>query len=298
MVSSMKTAIWMLFVLLLLDPFVSYADDFTGTRALGMGGAHRAIVTSNDAIYLNPAGMSLFRRYSFEGQYLITPNYGFEEGPSQHVFNASVVDNQIQVFATGLAYTRVERNDDKKGNRFDLAFSYGLTDTLLIGTDVKYINFDRAEKEDAINAVAVDVGLLIRTDFGLSLGCVGYNLTNPADYTEHPVSMAAAIMYAPFRALELSFDWFITFQKLKDITNPQGDKETGYSYHLGAEYLLLGQFTLRAGYEFNQVLPEDDHFWSAGIGYINPSIALDFGYRGSVNHKWDNTFAVGLRLFM
>jgi hypothetical protein len=274
------------------------ADDFLGARPLGMGGAHRALVTGNDSILLNPAGMSLFRRYSFEAQYLFTPEVG-ENGPSEHIFHASVIDNQLAEFATGLAYTRVQREDNKKGNRYDLAFSMPLSQNLLIGTDFKYLNYDRNKKEDATNAVTVDLGLLVRTDFGLNLGVIGYNLTNTADYLDHPVSMAAAVMYSPFRTLELAFDWFINFQKPVDPLDPVGAKETGFSYHFGVEYLLIGQFTLRAGYVYDQAAPGgDDHLWAAGVGYIAQRFAFDFGYRGSFSNTWKNTFGFCIRLFM
>jgi len=275
------------------------ADDFLGTRPLGMGGAHRAIVTGNDSITLNPAGMSLFRRYSFEAQYLLNPDFD-GNGQEEHVFHASVIDNQLAAFATGLAYTRVQRGDNKKGNRYDLAFSLALSENLLIGTDVKYLNFDRNTKEDATDAVTVDLGLMVRTDFGLNIAVVGYNLTNTADYLEHPISMAAAVMYSPFRTLEIAFDWFINFQRPKDILDPvNSDKETGYSYHFGVEYLLMGQFTLRAGYAYDQSLTDaGEHFLSTGVGYVTQRFAFDFGYRGSLEEDWKNTFGFCVRLFM
>jgi opacity protein-like surface antigen len=275
------------------------ADDFLGTRPLGMGGAHRAIVTGNDAIVLNPAGMSLFRRYSFEAQYLLTPDSD-GNGLEEHVFHASVIDNQLAAFATGLAYTRVQRGDNKKGNRYDMAFSLPLSQNLLIGTNIKYINFDRDTKEDVTDAVTVDLGLLVRTDFGLNLGVVGYNLTNTADYLEHPISMAAAVMYSPFRTLEIAFDWFINFQRPKDLLDPvHSDKETGYSYHIGVEYLLMGQFTLRAGYAYDQTQTDDgENFWALGVGYVTQRFAFDFGYRGSFDESWKNSFGFCVRLFM
>jgi len=274
------------------------ADDFMGARPLGMGGAHRAIVTGNDSIVLNPAGMSLFRRYSFEAQYLFMPEVS-EGGPPEHVFHASVIDNQLAAFATGLAYTRVKRGDNKEGNRYDLAFSVPLSKNLMIGTDIKYLNYNRNEKKDATDAVTVDLGILVRTEFGLNLGVVGYNLTNTADYLDHPVSMAAAVMYSPFRTLEIAFDWFINFQRPKNADEPVGEKETGYSYHFGIEYLMMGQFTLRAGYVYDQAQPGyDDNLWAAGIGYVTQRFAFDFGYRGSFSDSWKNTFGFCIRLFM
>ncbi|MBN2498444.1 MAG: hypothetical protein JXR96_27890 [Deltaproteobacteria bacterium] len=273
-------------------------NDFLGVRPLGMGGAHRAVVTGNDSIFLNPAGMALFKRYSFETQYLLTPEYEQEDGPTEHVFNISVVDNQVTPLATGLSYTRIERGGSKKGNRYDLANAYMLTENLLVGTNVKYLQFEREGKSD-INAVTVDVGMLLRFDFGLSLAVAGYNLTNTADYMEHPICMAVGIMYWPFRSLSLSFDWFTNFQKPVDPEDPIGDKTHGFSYGFGAEYLLMGQVLLRAGAAIDQARPwGDEYYWSVGAGYVDPRFGLNFSYQGSFHHGWGGIFAVGLRLHM
>lgn len=286
-------------LLAFLAPTRLLAEDFTTVRPLGMGGAHRAVVSSNDAIYLNPAGMSLFQRYSFEAHYLFSPELYKNAPDPEHVINVSVVDNQIAAFATGLAYTRIERGKDKHGNRYDLAFSVPLTSNFMIGTNIKYLDFARFGNDDAVDAVTVDLGLLMRTDFGLAVGVAGYNLTNTADYLDHPISMAAGLMYSPFRTLELAFDWYINFQRPEDAGDPLGAKDTGYRYHFGAEYLLLGQVTLRAGYLIDQARPGDDaQFWTAGVGYISQRFAFDFGYRGSVDDSKVGTFAIGARLFM
>ncbi len=286
-------------VLLLVCTTPSFASDFTGTRPMGMGGAYRAIVTGNDAIFLNPAGMSLFRRYSFETQYLVKPDWMGKDSKAEHIFNATVVDNQLAPFATGLSYTRIERGRSKKGNRYDMAFSVDIGQTLMIGTDVKYLNFSRDGKSKAIDAVTLDVGLLLRFDFGLHIGVVGYNLTNTADYLEHPISMGAAVMYSPFRSLEIAFDYFVNFQKPKDPEDPIGEKETAYSYHFGAEYLIMGQALVRAGYVIDHANAYgDEQYWTVGAGYVSTTFAIDFGYQGSVSHGWNNTFGVNIRLFM
>ena len=285
-------------LVLFLTASEATAWDFIGTRPLGVGGAHRAIVTGNDAIMLNPAGMSLFRHYSFEAQYLVKPEYT-DGGDAEHAMVASVVDNQIAPFATGVAYTRIERGGQKAGNRYDLAFAMNLSNNLFVGMNTKYINFDKTGTEDAVDAVSIDLGLLIRMDFGLHIGVVGYNLTNTADYNEHPVSMGVAAMFTPFRSLELAFDWYINYQKPKDPAEPTGEKETAYSFHFGAEYMLFGQFVLRAGFQLDDANPVlEDKYWTIGAGYISKTLALDFGYQGSIEHGWNNTFGVMLRLFL
>ncbi len=273
-------------------------EELLGSRPLSMGGAHAAVSTGNDAIFFNPAGMSLFRRYTLETNYLHTPKTE-TQGSLEHTFNVSVVDNQIQSFATGMSYSRIDRDGSKKGNRYDLAFSTAITDNLFIGTNIKYINFDIDGKIDAVDAVSVDAGLLLRTTFGLSLAVAGYNLTNPADYLEHPVSMRTGAMFSPFRTLALAFDWHINFQRPVDAAALLGKKETAYSYHFGLEYLVFGQLAVRGGYLMDHArIGPNDHFWSAGLSYVSQRMALDFGYRSSIDHPSHRVFAVGLKLFL
>jgi hypothetical protein len=275
------------------------AADFYGTRPLGMGGAHRSIVTGNDAIYLNPAGMSLYRHFSTEGFYSFSPSWGSANGPEQHLFNVSAVDNQMNPYSSGFAYTRFSRGDLKEGNRFDLAFAGAFSDSLFVGTNIKYINFHRNDGASHIKAVTADLGLLVHFDFGLNLGLVGYNLTNTADYLEHPVSMAAAISYSPFMTLVFAFDWCINFQYPVDPAAPLGDKKSTYSFHFGAEY-LLGHMTVRAGFALDNttLLLQDEKYWSVGLAYVTKQYAFDLGYQGSLNSEWNNTFSAQLRLFM
>jgi opacity protein-like surface antigen len=283
------------------------AEDFIGTRPLGMGNAYRAIVTGNDAIYLNPAGMASQKSYSIEVEYLITPKFGSKatptspkfgatDGPTEHVINASVIDNSIsQYFATGVAYTRVQRGKEKTGNRIDVAFGFPLSSGLFLGLDAVYLDFGKKN----VNAITVNVGALFRTTFGLSLGVVGYNLTNTADYLEHPISMGAAVMFSPFRTLELAFDFLVNFQKPVDPLRPSADRSVGYSYNVGIEYLLLEQLVVRGGYSYDQTSPYSDaHMVAAGLGYVSQVLTIDFGYRGSPSRNFGHVFGITLRFLL
>ena len=51
-----------LLVLISLFPFISDAQDFVGTRPIGMGEAVRGTLMLNDAIYMNPATMAMTKQ--------------------------------------------------------------------------------------------------------------------------------------------------------------------------------------------------------------------------------------------
>jgi len=295
----MRLFVCSLSCLLLSAPALA-GEDMQLTRPMGMGEAYRAVASSTDTIFYNPAGLSLFKRYAFDVQYVVTPDYLEEGGPEEHIFNASVLDNQLGPFATGVAYTRVQRTGDSKhGNRYDMAFAFPLGDMFHLGLNVKYLNFDRNGREDAVDAVSVDVGLLAVLPMGFSVGVVGYNLTNTGDYLDHPMSMAAAVAWSPFRSLVIAFDWFANFQRLADPGDMVGAKDQGYRYCVGAEYLVFGELVVRAGYQFDDASPYgSEHWYSFGAGYVSESFGVDLGYRGPVSHGWGGTLGASVRLFL
>ncbi|MCK5689391.1 hypothetical protein KAI87_08980, partial [Myxococcota bacterium] len=67
----MRTLIFS-FIIIMAFPTASSAsiyDEYIGVRSMGMGGAHRGVGTSNDTLYLNPAGMAVATRYGVETAY-------------------------------------------------------------------------------------------------------------------------------------------------------------------------------------------------------------------------------------
>ena len=284
--------------LLFLSPRAAQAGELWSARTLGMGNAGRALVGGNDAIYLNPAGLSTIKQYAFAGNYFHSSGIPVLSGITEHLFNVSVVDAQTQLVGAGFAYSRLERGDAESGNRYDLAFAFPLSGRIFLGFDIKYLQFDRADGRKDLDVVSGDVGLLLKTESGLGLGVIGYNLTNPGDHLEYPVSLGAGVAYT-FADLSASVDWLMSFQKPKDPADLRGATAQGHSARVGLEYLAAGQFTLRAGYMYEGTVPGDAlNWWSVGLGYVSPVLALDLGYRGSVKGAALNTFGVELRLFL
>src|SRR5262245_38575574 len=76
-------------------------EDYVGARAIGMGTAGRASPIGTEAIYLNPAGMGVFKRYAVDGAFL------YNQARETSIGNVSIIDAVTSSVAAGLSYTYV-----------------------------------------------------------------------------------------------------------------------------------------------------------------------------------------------
>ena len=283
------------------------AQDFVGARALSLGESYRAIATGNDALYFNPAGLTLLKRYSVEGQYLLSL------ADERHVGDISVVDSKTNALAVGLAYTFLGAELTKRqtiGHTATLGMAYPIFDKLLsVGVGLKYKSVTDAIAGNYLNAVTADVGAISQIPGGISLAAVGYNLvpirTGASSYVPVSAGFAAALdlgplsglifggspgfgpvqtaagipssggygtMRGPLDGLTLSFDWLLNFETL------QGTKSR---LSTGVEWLIGELVPVRAGYLWNEAT--DDHRVSVGMGVVVPSFGLDVAYQQNVD---------------
>src|SRR5438128_3674658 len=85
---------------LVTDPGAPWPTNVDLPRATAMGGAHSAIATSNDALTVNPAGLSQIRRYHLEVDGVTDPRF-----PAQGLM-ISIVDTASSPVGTGLLFSR------------------------------------------------------------------------------------------------------------------------------------------------------------------------------------------------
>jgi hypothetical protein len=130
---------WARVVLVMVFGLLSHtaaAQDFVGARALSLGESYRAIATGNDALYFNPAGLPLLKRYSIEGQYILSL------ADERHVGDFSIVDSKTNPLAVGLAYTFLGAELTKRqtiGHTATLGMAYPIFDKLFsVGVGLKY----------------------------------------------------------------------------------------------------------------------------------------------------------------
>src|SRR5262245_14142779 len=81
-------------------PGAAYLDinETLGVRSRAMGGAGRAVSSTNEALYINPAGLSQFVRFNLDADYV----HRFTE--ATHWAGLSLVDSTSSPFAGGIDF--------------------------------------------------------------------------------------------------------------------------------------------------------------------------------------------------
>lgn len=252
----------------------------SGSRALGMGNAFRAVATTNEALYFNLAGLSQTSRYELDLQ------YGFDNGRDLQAYNGSIVDATTQV-ATGLAYTRLLSDGtggEQSGGVVNLGFGIPIGEAVSIGIGAKYLGFSKPEDT---NAITGDAGLLIRPTGWLSIGAAYYNFVNVFS-REAPRSAGVGVAFGDDTWFRLAGDAAFDFS----------GEGTDVSYHAGGEYLLGGAFPVRAG--FQRFADQDRNYVTAGLGFVSPRIGLDAAYLQNLeaDESGDRLFSFTLKVFL
>jgi len=266
----------------LCAPAPARAQEILGPRSQGMGSIHRGVGTSNDALFTNVAGMSLFPRYAAE----IFWTRDFKAAES--VVSISTVDSRSGPVAGGIAYSyryRGASGEARAGGQIDIGASYRLAEFIMLGSTVRYIAVET--DEGTVNQVTGDTGLMINLFNLIFLGFTGHNVVNPAD-TDLIAPRAFGTGVSLFMGqLQIGLDYLVT----PEVSNSPN------RYHAGIEYFAMGAFALRAGWSLDEL--HDTHRVSAGLGYVTRTFALDLSYAQGLDPAApDQHLGLGIRLFL
>lgn len=254
-----------------------------GARGLGMG-AHRAVVTGNEAIFLNPAGLAVARRYTAQADYTnVGPGSVLGSG---HGINASIVDSISNPdLPTGIAYRHLwlgEGEDRIEGSVGDIAVAFTLNEHFALGTRLSYFAYRRGGSSETTHQVTGDVGaMLVFQPF--TLGLVGYNLLG-FDTPDGPRAYGAGVAFGTDR------DWRVAL----DYRLDHFDDRLTHSFALGGEYLLGEAVPVRLGYTWDRT--RNQGHWSTGIGLVTDRFGTDFAFRWDPG-SGERLFAVSLKIF-
>lgn len=266
-------------------------DTLHGTRSAAMGGAHRAVGTSNDTLYMNPAGMSIRRRYAIEAQ------YGYSPFDRLSRVNVSAVDSKTGPVAgaVGYTYTRGDQDGvDARLHRIFLGTGYALTSNVAFGLTTKHIRgtYNQEGETKELSAYTGDLGLMLNFG-GLGIG-VSYNnvIRTQAEHLAPP-TVGTGLSFGG-SGFTLAADANLNLSDMDNID---------VSYHAGAEYLAGGAFPLRLGYERSSFPRADgsrapENLITAGVAWVTRTGGVDLAYRHSVNRPENWQLVGALKLFL
>lgn len=255
-------------------------------HSMALGGAYRALADSNDAIYLNPAGLSQIPRYT------LAANYQFNPEDSLHVAHASIVDSETaKPLSAGLAFMFIKngRNaGDLMSFRLDFALGYEINKNFSIGGTLHYTNLT-APSLKTWNDFSADLGMLFKFGDFVSLAVTGQNLI-PYGMERAPIRSAAGLRVGMPDLFNITFDC---------VQDWQTDRESLLKliYSAGFEVRASQYFPFRLGYMYDTVV--NRQFVSAGFSIVAPKFAIDFTYRQRIVEVMsERAFLIGFQVFL
>lgn len=251
----------------------------TMPRSTGMAGAHAAVATSNDAIFVNPAGLAQGRRYHFELDGALDAQY-----PASG-FVATIVDANSLSVASGLVYARFSTGRlSGRGAGFLLgaAYAYDLGG-FYFGGVTKYLHFDGPDGQSY--KFAQDVGLLLkRGNFSWAASAQNLALSNVPLF---PPTTTFGVAFGNDADYHLAVDYKLD---LEDTSHAKQKLAVGYE-------LLLEQFIApRVGFahDFTRNLS----WFSAGFGILTEKGGLQFAWQRRTQGGFEQIYELGLTLYL
>jgi len=250
-------------------------------RATAMGGAHAAIATGNDALTVNPAGISQQRRYHIEVDGLYDPHF-----PAQALI-ISVADTTSTPVGTGFLFSRWGSGQAEgrgEGWYGGFAYSYAVGGRYLLGGETKYYRF--TTPDGLVRQFAQDFGILVRSgSFGYA--AVVQNVSTSA-VPGFPLTTTGAIAWGTDATWHLAIDY------KADLSDTQNVKHRGSG---GLEFLVGESIALRGGVTWDAT---HDLWWvSGGVGLLTDKAGVQFVLRRRVNGPgFDQFFEGGFTLYL
>ena len=281
----------LLSLLILILPSVVHAgvfEGFAGVRSAAMGGAQRAVGSSNEAIYLNPASMAAFQRFGIDME------IAYEQPEDMRRMRITAVDSKTSTIAAGVGYETIERAEGlPKLRRTSVAVAYPLGQYIFFGSTGHYITGTKltGDDESALELFNADVGLSLNLSDVLQLGMSWHNVLDTDEPGLAPESMGFGLA-AGTDVLVGAFD--VRFRDGAD-----GERLT--SYHVGSELFFGGALAARLGY-VNQPKSgssaDKEHVIALGGAYVTQAGALAVSMQRALSDGSPWTVAGALKFFM
>lgn len=283
-----------------LAPEVGYNHGELETpRSAALAGGLRALSSSTEALFLNPANMAATRVYHVAGAAQIWPQ------ASRQSYGGAAVDSVVnkQRISGGLAANWTRQDPDGVDrNLFDFRFALAapLSDQFLFGGGLRYLSVAEdgfpsgtgglrpsvaaagLQDRDIIADLTFDAGVTLKPMPELSLSLVGQNLTD-AGHGFLPLLFGGGAGFG-------NDDFSLELDAVADFTTYEA---TTMRIMGGGEVLLGDSFPIRAGYGYDE--GPDMQMISGGLGFVAREFSLDAAVRGAVQGPNSVTFVIGFK---
>ncbi|MFC1611307.1 hypothetical protein ACFL6C_10125 [Myxococcota bacterium] len=266
-------------------------DEFIGVRSAGMGGAHRGLGTSNDTIYLNPAGMAAARRYSVE------LNYGYSPFDQLTHLNISAVDSKSGPVAGAVSYTHTRGDGDDVDaglHRVYIAAAYAISDSIALGMTARHIRgeFNEDSQRRELELYGGDIGALIRLG-PVGLGVTAHNVIKEEVARMMPLTFGFGAAYSS-GPLTVAADFDIDTRKTEKSLR---------TYRVGGEYFIANAFPLRIGYYHSPFTRRDgkdqsESVITGGAGWVTGTGAVAASFERSIDRARNWSLVACLQFFL
>lgn len=242
-------------------------DEIESARALGMGGAFRAMAYDDSAVDLNPAALAQMRKFDLE--------LGYDRAPATRGYGMhfAMGDSLTNSTASGFAfdYRRGPIGADGKPlyeeQRYIIAASSPIIpQALWIGVSSKYVKVDYAGLK-ARTAYTGDLDLLARPAQWIAIAGGFENLVN-GNQKEAPRGMSGGVAIVPTSWAAIEGDVFT------DFASTAKDK-TGYAF--GGQVLPWHWIALRGGW-YEEALSQKKTL-TLGLGLNAERGTIDYAVR-------------------
>jgi hypothetical protein len=262
----MKKSILIAIILVQAAFLLAVFDDYIpSARARAMGGAYTGVANEVDAIFFNPAGLSLV---DYEAQIGFSNLYsqGYSEFKSAAI--GIKLPKKLGTIAVGARMYDVDFEDVSLMSEQLWSVAHGfvlqhdLHSTISLGYTANYysLSFDGEDTDDAIG---IDIGasalLHGRTRLGFCVTNVNQAVMGDTNQHTLPSKLALGISYMPYDKVTTSIE------VKKDFA-----QET--EFMAGVEAYLLEPLAIRFGVHQNPAT------WNAGVGLNVQGIQLDLSY--------------------